>query len=599
MCYIAWIALGIFVPGVMGVATKNWNCQQKRMQMSNIQIHPLLTQHLYACWRDLEAEIEKITDTTEKGNVFEQFCYFYFMYSSQLYQISAVYSSKIPGREIPREIREKYKLSKRDDGVDGVFITLDNTVTAYQAKFRSGRKPPTSNELNNFWSEAEYAHHRLVIANSSGLPSDVVKRKNNLFVLGYLFDELPKDFFDFLNDSANQISNDISSASTSLQKFTPREYQKPMIDAAIEGFKQHDRGKIIAACGTGKTLVSMWISEKLNAQKVLFMAPNLALIRQTIACWARHCNENFVYLAVCSDETVQNNISDEFTIDLSEIDIPVTTNPKTIAEFLTYKTSTKKVVFSTYQSMDRVIEALKMVQDYSFDFALYDEAHRTAGTGTGLFNRALDNEEVSVSKRLFMTATERLIKPWIKDKLEQEDRLVFSMDDYDKYGETFYRLPFGKAIQEHIIADYQVLVAAMTNQDLQGIVANNPLVTVKNDKGEQLAEDISAQLLFKATMFIKATAITKANKTVSFHGSVPLAKAFLKILECLPGIPEHSYLAHVNGGFSASERSDIFRQFESSSFSLISNVKCLIEGVDIPYIDAIMFADPRDRKSVV
>ena len=157
----------------------------------------VLLSRKYASWSDLESQIERLQDTTEKGDAFEQFCYFYFCFYSALYQISSIFTPKINGKEIPHNLRTKYKLSKKDDGVDGLFITTDGKATVYQAKFRSGRKSPPSNELNNFWAEGEYADYRLVIANATSLPADVQKRKNNLSVLVNAFDDLPADFFDF------------------------------------------------------------------------------------------------------------------------------------------------------------------------------------------------------------------------------------------------------------------------------------------------------------------------------------------------------------------------------------------------------------------
>ncbi|MEY8338820.1 hypothetical protein AALB16_12500 [Lachnospiraceae bacterium 62-35] len=145
-----------------------------------------------------------------------------------------------------------------DDGVDGVYIMYDGKYTAYQAKFRSLRRSPTSNELNNFWSEAEYADQRMVIANSMTLPNDVKRRSNAIFVLGHMFDQLPIEFFDYLYDSALAIHNR-TSREFGKTKYKPRDYQKLIIDACINGFKESDRGKVIAACAAGKTLISLGI----------------------------------------------------------------------------------------------------------------------------------------------------------------------------------------------------------------------------------------------------------------------------------------------------------------------------------------------------
>lgn len=558
-----------------------------------MELCEILYSKKYASWSELEQAIESLELTVDKGNAFEQFCYFFLCYNKDFYQISTVYTNKVPGSEIPDVVREKLKLSASDDGVDGVYVTYDGKYTAYQSKFRSGRHKPTSNELNNFWAEAEYADTRLVIANSTALPSDVKKRKNNLFILGHVFDELPVEFFDYLYAEANRRKSGDIHATTSVEKYKPRDYQNEIIKAALNGFKHSNRGKIIAACAAGKTLISLWISEGLSANTVVFFTPNLALVRQTIANWTRHSNEQFIYLAVCSDETVSAGVSDSFTINESEIDIPVTTDAETIRKFLSIPTASKKVLFSTYQSVDCIIEALSELPEFEFDFGVYDEAHRTAGASTsGLFQKALLDSNIKIRKRLFMTATERLATPRLKARFAQQNRVVFSMDDEDKYGDVFYRLPFGKAIEEGIIADYKIIVAAMTSNELADLVRGNAYVNISHDT-EEIASDIAAQTLFKCAMFSKVMVATGATKAVSYHSSIPAAKSFGTLIEKLPEIPEGSSISHVNGGFSAAARSEVFKAFESAPFGLITNVRCLTEGVDIPYIDAIMFADPR------
>lgn len=347
----------------------------------------------YSCWMDLEKEIEKIDETTEKGDAFEQFCYFYFMYYKSLYQIKEVYSPKIDGREIPKSIEEKLKLSHKDDGVDGVFVTLDGKYTAYQAKFRSQRRSPSSNELNNFWAEAEYADNRLVIANCASLPRDTGKRKCGSTVLVDKFDALDTDFFEYLYNAALS-----GNAIATKEKLEPMEFQKPIIDSVIKGFETVDKGKIIAACATGKTLISLWISEKMNSSTVLFFTPNLSLIRQSIERWTANANVSFQYLAVCSDTTVSAKFEDDIMTDAIDLDVPVTTDAEPIVKFIT-NISGKKVIFSTYQSVECIIEAIKDIPDFSFDMAIYDEAHRTAGrTENGLFSLALNDSNIPVKK---------------------------------------------------------------------------------------------------------------------------------------------------------------------------------------------------------
>lgn len=244
-----------------------------------MDICEVLYRKKYSSWRELELEIELIDVTTVKGDAFEQFCYFYLEYFKSLYQISEIYTNKISGHEIPSAVKNTLNLNPSiDDGVDGVYRMFDGRYTAYQAKFRSLRRSPTSNELNNFWSEAEYADQRMIIANCMSLPSDVDRRGNAVFVLGHMFDQLPSDFFDFLYDAAVAIHNKRAGRYGRV-KFQPRPYQKDIIDACVTGFQESDRGKVIAACAAGKTLISLWVSEEIKSSSVVFFTPNLALVR--------------------------------------------------------------------------------------------------------------------------------------------------------------------------------------------------------------------------------------------------------------------------------------------------------------------------------
>lgn len=547
----------------------------------------------YSSWRELELEIEKIDVTTVKGDAFEQFCYFYLEYYKNLYQITEIYTNKIRGHEIPSAVKSVLHLNPSiDDGVDGVYKSYDGRYTAYQAKFRFNRRVPSSNELNNFWSEAEYADQRMIIANSMSLPQDVDRRNNAVFVLGHMFDQLPDEFFAYLYDAANALHNN-HTIGYGKEKYKPRSYQQEIIDACVSKFQDNDRGKVIAACAAGKTLISLWVSEALESQSVVFFTPNLALVRQTISNWTEHCNVPFIYLAVCSDETVSGD-TDAFTINTDELDISVTTKADDVCKFLTYETAAKKVIFSTYQSVDAIIDAVAHMPGFAFDFGIYDEAHRTAGASTsGLFQKALIDSYIPVKKRLFMTATERLATPRLKHQFEMKHKVLFSMDDEDKYGPVFYRLPFGRAISEGIVADYKIVVAAMTSDELRKIVQGNAYVTVSQNN-EELIADVAAQTLYKVTMFSKVMRATGATKAVSFHSSIPAAKRFVETVKKLPELPNKRYIAHINGTFSAADRSTVFQNFEEAPFGLITNVRCLTEGVDIPYIDAIMFADPRN-----
>ena len=216
-------------------------------------IHSILRQKKHENWAEIETLLSAIEGEKEKGDAFEQFTFFYFFFYQNVYQINDLYSDKIDGRSIPKALKTKLKLSDRDDGVDGLIIDTRGRSIAYQAKFRSNRISPPSNELNNFWSEAEYSDFRLVITNATRLPSDVRKRKGQLAVLAERLDTLPAEFFEELYRWA--IS---SKPRLPVTKATPRAYQIEILNAVEEGFSKVNRGKVVAACGIGKTLIALW-----------------------------------------------------------------------------------------------------------------------------------------------------------------------------------------------------------------------------------------------------------------------------------------------------------------------------------------------------
>jgi superfamily II DNA or RNA helicase len=333
---------------------------------------------------------------------------------------------------------------------------------------------------------------------------------------------------------------------------------------------------------------------------VLFLAPSLALIKQTLESWSDQAKTPFSYLCICSDKTVSNDI-DDGDISTSELNIPVTTNPSEIVDFIKTKTTSKKYIFSTYQSLQVVAEAMTYTNNFVFDLIIFDEAHRTAGAKeTQLFGFALSNQSIASKKRLFMTATERLIQPRIKKAAKDAGKVIFSMDDEEMYGKTFYKYNFGDAISDKVISDYEIVVAGIQqsdyfnwikeNKDIEALVNSNP-------------EYSSAQILFSQLILAKAIKEFPIQKIISFHSSVRNASLFSgEIANTIPlkdvikqfnkgVIDDNLYISHVNGSMPTGERKEILDNFKNSDFSLVSNARCLTEGVDVPIIDSVYFVD--------
>lgn len=418
----------------------------------------LLKKH-YSDWPSLEKAIEALPTAKARGNVFEEFTFAYFTIKKQMYQIAEIY----PSADIPDKYRKAFKLGNKqhqDSGVDGLIITNEGKSIAYQCKFRSGRVKPTYEELTKFWSDGRYCDYCCTVANSFAVSNLSDKHEENLQILAKDFDSLDQEFFDQLYDLVNN-----ENAGKNKVFYEPYDYQKRIIKEVLVGFSVENRGKVIAACGTGKTLTSLWIVEAMKAETVLFLAPSISLVKQTLEAWADQAKIPFTYLCVCSDNTVSSNIDDdEADISVSQLGVPVTTNINEIAKFLDHTKGKVRYIFSTYQSADKISEAQKTAKD-TFDLIICDEAHRTAGMRSN-FSLALEDQFICSKKRLFMTATERMVRPLLKRHLEENGKVIFSMDDENVYGPLFSQYNFGAAIKDKTISDYKIVVAGVKESEV-------------------------------------------------------------------------------------------------------------------------------------
>ena len=547
-------------------------------------------------WFQLEKEIEKIEGTSsskEKGDIFEDFVFAYLEINKAYYQIENHWQSK----NAPIELKEKLGIEIKDAGVDGLIKFNDGKYGAYQAKFRSGRKKPSYEEISKFWAESRNCDRKYVIANSFDLTKLTSKEPNHYQILGNDFMKLSSDFFEELYSLTNK--------KVFYKKFfEPDPHQIKMIQETVTKFQTTDRGKLISACGTGKTLTALWIAEEMQANNVLFVAPSIALIKQTLEEWSKQAKAEFDYFCVTCDKSVDDDL-DEIALNLNEIDIPVSTNINELIFNLRNSSNKKnKYIFSTYQSLDLLAAASKKV-DIKFDLGIFDEAHRTAGTSNSyLFSLGLNDKNILINKRLFMTATERLVLPRIKRIAEFYDREIFSMNDKKIYGENFFTYSFGDAINDKVISDYEILICGITNKEIYDWIDNNNFLKTEG-KGTKEFQS-GADNVFKQLLLIKAFADLPIKKCISFHNDIRSAKGFIngktqedisfgKVLDFFKDIDKDDfYIDHINGSMSAGERAGRLDSFSKKNYGLITNAQCLTEGIDVPIIDSIYFVEPRN-----
>ncbi len=349
-----------------------------------------------------------------------------------------------------------------------------------------------------------------------------------------------------------------------MQKKKPLPHQVEAIKAVVKEFKTADRTHIVMACGTGKTFTALKIAEKMKPKSMIIFLPSLALISQFMKEWMAQTDLcDLKMLTICSDDTVTNGMESESLL-CEDIDFPVSNDISDISSFLAKKTDNIKLIFCTYQSS-------YLLQDTHFDLAIFDEAHRTAGYEKDKFSFALSDSNVNISKRLFMTATPRHSHAIKRDK-DGDPVTLFSMDNELIYGRRCYTMGFREAINLGLICDYKIVISIS-----------------KLDNGD--TESVSA----KAVALKRAVERSKSNKIITYHRCINDASEFCLFMNHHKLLKDHLSLS-INGRLPMKSRSEIMEKFRGEKKSIISNSRCLTEGIDVPSIDMVAFLNPRSSK---
>jgi superfamily II DNA or RNA helicase len=404
------------------------------------------------------------------------------------------------------------------------------------------------------------------------------------FCSGDIWRNLGIPFFD-------RIHQDLTGKVKPFEPYKPKKHQKKAIGNALVHFKENNRGKLIMPCGTGKSLIAYWISKMLKVKRIVIAVPSLSLLEQTLKVWARESlanNEKFRWICVCSDDSVDKGLRDQTSYMTQDLGVEVSTNVEKIAKWLRKRTPKVSVIFVTYQSGRTLSAAFKRSGRF-FDFGIFDEAHKTCGLNVSLFSHLLDDKNIRIQKRMFMTATERFF-------IGEEDSVV-SMDDNQIFGETFELCTFKKALETKppILCDYKILTISVSEKEIKDLIDLNLMVrpSVANDS------------ILEARMMAAVIALRHAMKTypikhaISFHSTVARAKAFKETNDSISKkLRRYKKLEsfHISGAMSSGQRNVLLDDFKNSERSLVTNARCLTEGVDIPCIDSVLFADPRSSR---
>lgn len=558
---------------------------------------------------ELERSIADLNDEQVMGDAFEVFAEAY-LATQRKHDAQQIW----PLPAMPLNLLQRVGLMTNDYGVDGILETTLGQLNAFQVKFRTDRQPLTWRELSTFMGLADSAgiHSRVLFTNCDDLPAVMNERTGFFCIRGSDLDRLEESDF-------RVIDSWLAQGQVPTARKQPLPHQHEALGVLLPALSQHDRVTGIMACGTGKTLVALWVAERMQAQTILVLLPSLALLRQTLHEWLHETSlPSLAYLCVCSDPTVKQDL-DAIATPQSDLDFPVTTDHRSVREFLDVPFAGAKIIFSTYQSAREVGKALRKGE--TFDLAIFDEAHKTAGREGRNYAFALEDSNLPIRKRLFLTATPRHYNPLRKDK-DGDALLVFSMDKPRVYGEQAYRLTFAEAARRGIICKYKVVISVITS----GMVTNELL-----SRGEVLVNGDTIRARQVANQLALKDAIAKygVNKVFTFHRTVKSAESF--VADGSEGIGTHlsgvaadvrrltsnrSQLStvspqplseslvtspattefqtfHVNGAMPTALRERVMRDFRECARGIMSNARCLTEGVDVPAVDMVAFLSPR------
>ena len=435
-----------------------------------------------------------------------------------------------------------------------------------------------------------------------------------------------------------KLADGLSGEASRAAKKTPMSHQVAAIDAAHEHFKTAKRGKLIMACGTGKTFTSLKVAEKETGGKgvVLFLVPSIALLGQTLREWTADAAHNFNAICICSDAGVsrkrsKNEDSDGFSV--VDLALPASTDVKGILKQFEQirqpESHPLTVVFSTYQSIEVISAAQKAMRDSSaglgeaFDLIICDEAHRTTGVtladdDESAFVKVHNNDFLKAKKRLYMTATPRLFSDDSKSKADQANAVLCSMDDESIYGPEIYRIGFGEAVNQGLLSDYKVLILTVSEDDMTA-----PVQKMVADSNHEINADDASKLigcinaLSKKILgdegVLKESDPEPMRRAVAFCQNIKISEKTTRTLnetkhiyfESLPVETREELVSvnaqHIDGGMNTPTRDEKLSWLKAApddgrECRILTNVRCLSEGVDVPSLDAVLFLSARNSQ---
>ena len=533
-------------------------------------------------WLDFKSAID-LENNKVKGDAFELLTKLYFQINPEH---RSLYDEVWMLSEVPSKVLEHLNLPAQDLGIDLIAKT-GKEYHAIQCKYHSDKTSSvTFKEVSTFLSLLE-SNKKLTlgyICSSADVTSknfQKIKTDKISTLMSDVWQKLDEDFF-------KQAHAQLKGKEIKLKPFQPRKHQTKALKEAVKYFgkENHSRGKLIFPCGAGKSLTGFWMTQKLKSKSTLIAVPSLSLVKQTLEVYLREIvatNKEVKWLCICSDEGIGKN--DDVVIYTENLGVPCQTDPEYIEQWLKDNINEEKIIFTTYQS-GRIIAEISKRLNFTFDIGIFDEAHKTVGSDKKLFSHLLFEKNIAISKRIFMTATERFYAGSKDD--------IISMDDEDVYGDTFALMSFKEAIELGLLTDYKVITIDVKKSEIADFIKDNNLVQL-NDKWKKETE---ARSLASMLALRKAMKRFNIKNAVSFHSSIEKARRNKDLQQHITDTYDYQPIDTytVSGKDATTKRNDIVQEFARSEKALITNARCLTEGVDVPNIDCIVFADPRKSR---
>ncbi|MFB1301850.1 type ISP restriction/modification enzyme [Helicobacter pylori] len=536
--------------------------------------------------------------------------------------------------------------NKGDRGIDMVITTTSKEYIAVQCKYH--QDSISLNDISTFLSQlqagvGEVRFKKGIIISTSNLTStaleeiEQIRKSKGIDIVEITEEDFIYSQIDWEKFDPTKTEDEIPLC----DKKKPRSHQIEAINATKEYFSdpKNKRGKLIMACGTGKTYTSLKIMEALEPKITLFLAPSIALLSQTFREYAQEKSEPFYASIVCSDDKVgKSKNEDNDDIKFSELPIKASTRLEDILSVYekAQKENKRFIIFSTYQSALRIKEAQEAGLG-GIDLIVCDEAHRTVGAmyssnerdDKNAFTLCHSDENIKAKKRLYMTATPKVYSESSKAKAKEKDNVIYSMDDAEIFGEEIYTLHFSQAIALDLLTDYKVIILAVRKENLSGVTNSvNKKISQLKAEGTKLDKKlINNEFVCKIVGTHKGLAkqdlivlddenkedhnlqhqydTAPSQRAINFCKSINTSKnikdSFETIMECYDEeLKKKSFknlkinIDHIDGTMNCKDRLEKLEelnQFQPNTCKVLSNARCLSEGVDVPALDSIVFFD--------